>query len=78
MATGSWEILYNTALQSEPESLLDAHRVAVDAILRRLIFLTFHDMSVTAANAREKRALCLALSDLRVLRTAFIAISLSS
>ena len=68
----SWEILYHKALQSEPKGLLGAHRVAVEAILQRLFFLTGGNMSVTVAS--EKRALYLALSDLRVLRTAFNAL----
>ena len=74
MAILSWEILYHKALQSEPKGLLGAHRVAVEAILQRLFFLTGGNMSVTVANTSEKRALYLALSDLRVLRTAFNAL----
>jgi hypothetical protein len=70
----SWKILYNRALQSESETLLDANRMAVDAILQRMMFLTFGDMSTTMTKTREQRALCIALSDLRVLRTAFSAL----
>jgi hypothetical protein len=73
VATCSWKVLYNSALQSEPESLLDAHQIAVDAILQRIMFLTFGDRTVTVAKIREQRALYIALSDLRVLRTAFKA-----
>jgi hypothetical protein len=70
----SWETLYNKALQSEPNGLLDAHRIAVEAIFQRLFFLDFGAIPLTVANTREKRALYLALSDLRVLRTAFSAL----
>jgi hypothetical protein len=71
MAILSWEILYNKALQSEPNGLLESHRIAVKAIFQRLFFLDFGAIPLTVANFREKRALYLALSDLRVLRTAF-------
>jgi hypothetical protein len=71
MAVLPWEILYSKALQSESEGLLEAHRIAVEAMLQRLYILTFEDRPVMAARTREKRALCTALSDLRVLRAAF-------
>jgi len=73
VATRPWKALYTIALQSEANSFLDAHRIAVDAILQRMIFLAYEDMSLTVAKTRERRALYVALSDLRVLRAAFRA-----
>ena len=63
-----WTMLYEEALQSEPEELIERIRIAIASITNRM-------RTIGAAESKihpgEHRALCLALSDLHVLRIAF-------
>ena len=65
----NWSILYQDALRSEPENLLEQIRSATQCIIDRLHRMTFHE---TQLNVTEHRSLCLALSDLRVVRVSFV------
>jgi hypothetical protein len=69
MAAFAWKIPYEDALRSEPEDLLDRIQTATMSIIDR-----FHTIALAESTIHlgEHRALCLALSDLRVLRIAFL------
>lgn len=69
----AWKLLYDRAIRSEPENLLQTTSLAMQAIFERLRLIGFVDLSVMGLRTREHRALCLALSDLFVLQTAFKA-----
>lgn len=69
MAPLGWTAHYQDALRSEPENLLERIQIATQSIVSRLYRVAFHE---TTPNATEYRALCLALSDLRVLRASFV------
>lgn len=68
MARAAWAILYEDALRSEPQDLLERVQTATESIIDRLRQI---GLAETTIHANEHRALCLALSDLRVLRVAF-------
>ena len=65
MATPTWATLYQEALHSEPEDLLDRMGNAAQSIVDRM-----HKIGGAASRLHrsEFRALCLALSDLHILR----------
>ena len=69
MAEYAWKILYEDALRSDSGDLLDRIQTATMSMIER-----FHTIALAKStiNVNEHRALCLALSDLRVLRTAFL------
>ena len=68
MPAFTWTIPYEQALRSGPEDLLDRIQTARMSILDRLHTTGFAE---SETHLNEYRALCLALSDLRVLRIAF-------
>ena len=67
-ALACWTVHYEEALRSEPEFLLERIQTAAQSIVGRLKTIRRGDPTT---HGNEHRALCLALSDLRVLRIAF-------
>lgn len=63
-----WTMLYAEALRSDPEELSDRIRIATESIIGRMRTIGAVGSQV---HRGEHRALCLALSDLQVLRIAF-------
>ena len=64
----AWTTFYEEALRSEPEYLLERIQTAAQSMIGRFREIGLDDPKI---HANEHSALCLALSDLRVLRTAF-------
>lgn len=69
MTAFAWTLPYQDALRSDPEYLLERIQFATETITARFYKIAFVE---AMPNAIEHRALCVALSDLRVLRTSFL------
>jgi len=70
VANLSWKAFYNTALHAEPKHFLVDYNTAVDSIVQRIRFL---GDDYSRASSLERHALNIALSDLIVIRAAFVA-----
>jgi hypothetical protein len=68
LTESSWTIVYKEALSAGPDNFLSGIHAAGEAIHARLRTLF---RPSTEADVRELRELCVALSDLYVLKTSF-------